>query len=148
MSKLNIFQLDYFSRLQAWSKLREQLQNQPLNKICIEVDNFWQQCPQSTHYLHPSEINKWPDPWQLLDDNVYCPYSRAYGMIVTLFILGIQDVELVDAKDYNDIDVVLVIVNKNYILNYWPNTVVNNKPEQFTITKQYDISSLKKIGNL
>ena len=147
---MNEFQLDFYSRLRAWTTLRETLKDTDSKTQCIEIDKFWQQSPISNHYLHPADIKSWPDPWQLLDDNIYCPYSRALGMIYTLAMLGISDIDLVDGTDHNSIDVVLVLVdNAKYVMNYWPNTVVNNKLGDFTITKKYNIIPIiKKIGTL
>ena len=145
---MNIFTLDYQTRLRAWHDLREKIKDYDIKQKCIEVDNFWQQCPQVSYYLHPIDIPQWPNPWELLADNNYCPYARALGMIYTLVLLGIKEVDLVDAKDDNSEDVVLVLVdNAKYVLNYWPNTVVNNCLQDFTITKRYDVSPIiNRIG--
>jgi hypothetical protein len=147
---MNDFQLDYYSRLRAWNALRTNLNNASAEHICIEVDKFWQQTPMSNHYLHPADIKSWPDPWVLVEENIYCPYARALGMIYTLALLGIKDIVLVDAIDYNSVSVVLVLVEPvKYILNYWPNTVVNNKLENFTIKRTYDITPIiNKVGTL
>lgn len=147
---MNAFQLDFYARLRAWTKLRETLIDSGIEQKCIEVDRFWQQSPLSNHYLHPVDIKTWPDPWQLLDDNVYCSYSRALGMIYTLSLLGIKDIDLVDATDYNSVDVVLVLVdNAKYILNYWPGTLVNNKLSDFNVVRYYDITPIiEKVGKL
>jgi hypothetical protein len=147
---MNAFQLDFYSRLRAWNTLKENLSDSPIDVVCIETDKFWQQCPESTHYLHPADIKSWPDPWQLLDDNMYCPYARALGIIYTLILLGITDIDLVDAIDYNSVSVVLVMVDSaKYVLNYWPGTVVNNKLSDFTIVRHYDITPIiQKTGTL
>ena len=147
---MNSFQFDFQSRLRSWANLRESLTNTDIENICIVTDQYWQQSPIMNHYLHPVDIDNWPDPWQLLDDNMYCPYARALGMIYTLVMLGISDIDLVDATDHNSIDVVLVLVDRaKYVLNYWPNTVVNNKLGDFTITKKYNIIPIiQKIGTL
>ena len=147
---MNSFQFDFQSRLRSWANLRESLTNTDIENICIVTDQYWQQSPISNHYLHPVDIDSWPDPWQLLDDNLYCPYARALGMIYTLVMLGISDIDLVEATDHNSIDVVLVLVDRaKYVLNYWPNTVVNNKLGDFTITKKYNIIPIiQKIGTL
>ena len=147
---MNSFQFDFQSRLRSWANLRESLTNTDIENICIVTDQYWQQSPIMNHYLHPVDIDNWPDPWQLLDDNLYCPYARALGMIYTLVMLGISDIDLVEATDHNSIDVVLVLVDRaKYILNYWPNTVVNNKLGDFTITKKYNIIPIiQKIGTL
>jgi len=147
---MNSFQLDFQNRLRDWHNFRESLTNKDTKDICIETDKYWQQSPIMNHYLHPVDINNWPDPWQLLDDNLYCPYARALGMIYTLVMLGISDIDLVEGTDHNSVDVVLVLVDRaKYVLNYWPNTVVNNKLGDFTITKKYNIIPIiQRIGTL
>lgn len=100
------------------------------------------------HYLHTDFIKDWPDPWQLISDNLYCNYARALGMIYTLLLVGTKNIELVDAKDDNSNEVVLVLVDDaKYVLNYWPNTVVNNQITDFKIIRTLDITPLyNKIG--
>ena len=142
---INVFLLDYYTRLREWFKLKESLVDQDLSTICIEVDRFWQRVPISTYYLHPDDIEDWPNPWELISDNNYCYYARALGMIYTLLLLGIKDIDFVDAIDDNSENVVLVLVdNAKYILNYWPDSVLNTSLTDFTITKHINISSLKK----
>ena len=63
-------------------------------------------------------------------------------------LLGITDLDFVIATDYTSEDTVLVFVdNAKYVLNYLPNSVVNNASNNFKITKRIDINSLyTKIG--
>lgn len=144
----NVFILDYETRLRAWATLREKIPQLPIDQRCVEIDNFWQRVPLMTHYLHTDYINDWPDPWQLISDNLYCYYGRALGMIYTLILSDTKNIELVEAIDDNSNEVVLVLVdNAKYVLNYWPDTVVNNLITNFKITRTLDISPLyKKIG--
>jgi hypothetical protein len=144
----NVFILDFETRLRFWSQLRDNISNFPTEKICIEVDKFWQKVPISNHYLHPDFIKDWPSPWQLISDNNYCYYARALGIIYTLLLLGNTSIDLVEAVDDNSNEVVLVLVNDaKYVLNYWPDTVVNNHIDQFRIIRKLDISPLySKIG--
>lgn len=146
---MNMFLTHTFDqRLRSWYELRNSIQDSDLEKICIEIDKFWQQTPLVNHYLHPDDIAEWPNPWELLYDNNYCYYARALGMIYTLILLGIKDVDLCTARDYNNIDVVLVTVDRaKYIMNYWPNSVVNTTFTEFTHVKKINIEPLfDKIG--
>ena len=70
-------------------------------------------------------------------------------MVYTLMLLGINDIDFVDAIDYNRENVVLVLVDDaKYVMNYWPESVLNTSLADFTVTNQLNISSLKqKIGN-
>jgi hypothetical protein len=69
-------------------------------------------------------------------------------MFYTLYLLGVQELDFVQAKDYNNEDVALVLVDHaKYILNYWPNTVVNNNLQEFKVVKKIDtLPIIKKIG--
>lgn len=144
----NVFILDYVHRLKAWHELRSNIKDLSLSSQCIEIDKFWQNVPIQTYYLHTDYIKDWPTPWELISDNLFCNYARALGMIYTFLLLGTKNIELVEAKDDNSNEVVLVLVdNAKYVLNYWPDTVVNNQITDFQITKTLDISPLyNKIG--
>lgn len=146
---MNVFLSHPFDqRLRFWYDLRNSLQDADIQTVCIEVDKFWQQTPLVNHYLHPADIQDWPNPWELLNDNNYCYYARALGIIYTLLLLGIKDIDLCIAKDYNNVDVVLVIVDRaKYVMNYWPNSVLNTTFTEFSNIKYISIDPLlKKIG--
>lgn len=145
---MNTFQLNYENRLKSWHELRIRLENSDIKYQSIEIDKFWQQCPLLNHYLHPSDIQDWPNPWELLYENSYCYYARALGIIYSLLLLGVTDIDLVEAKDNNNEDVVLVLVDHaKYILNYWPDTILNNSLQDFKILKYIDLSHIiTKIG--
>lgn len=145
---INVFTLDYATRLKSWATLREKIAELPADQKVIEIDKFWQQVPLMNHYLHRDFIYEWPSPWQLISDNLYCEYGKALGMIYTLILTDTKNIELVEAIDDNNNEVVLVLVdNAKYVLNYWPGTVVNNIITDFKITRTLDISPLyNKIG--
>jgi hypothetical protein len=147
---MNIFQSTYEARLQDWFKLRASVINLPIEQQCITIDEWWQHVPLVTHHLHPHDIDNWPNPWELLSENTYCEVARALGICYTLHLIGVDDIKLVLAR--NDIveDVVLVLVdNAKYILNYWPNTVISNKLNDFKVVDTLDIKKIKdKIGNI
>lgn len=142
---LNIFFLDYYARLREWHSLKQLLSDQPdIETTCVEVDKFWQKCPLLNHYLHVDDIQDWPSPWQLLSDNNYCTYARGLGMVYTLLQLGIKDIDFVEVLDDNDECFVLVVVNNNYILNYWPDSVLNTQLSAFRVTRKLDMTILKQ----
>jgi hypothetical protein len=144
----NVFQSTYDTRLKSWYRLRQSLEEKELKDICIEIDRWWQHAPLVNHYLHSDFTRDWPNPWELLAENNYCTIARGLGMVYTLLLLGIDRVDFAHAKDYNNEDVVLVLVDDaKYILNYWPNMVVNSCLQDFKISKLIDISKIiKKIG--
>jgi hypothetical protein len=147
---MNVFQLSYDTRLQSWYQLRNQISDLDTQQKCIMVDKWWQNAPLVNHYLHPIDIDNWPNPWELLVENNFCTIARALGMCYTLLLIGINDIEMVEAKDDNNEDVVLVLVdNAKYVLNYWPDTVISNKLKDFKVINSIDLNKIKtKIGTL
>ena len=147
---MNIFQSTYEVRLQDWFQLRQSVNNLSTQEKCIAIDNWWQHAPLVNHYLHPHDIDNWPNPWELLSENTYCEVARALGICYTLLLLGIKDIDLVLAKNDNNEDVVLVLVdNAKYILNYWPNTVISNTLKDFKVVDKLDITKITdKIGKI
>lgn len=144
----NLFQTSYDTIFKNWYRLRLSLENKDTQTKCIEVDRWWQNTPLVNHYLHTDCTDNWPTPWELLSENHYCHIARGLGMFYTLHLLGVSDIAFVNAKDYNNEDVTLLLVeNAKYILNYWPNTVVNNDLLDFKIVKTIDtLPIITKIG--
>ena len=144
---MNVFQLTYDTRLQSWYELRKNLENADIETKCVEIDKWWQKAPLVSHHLHPDATDDWPNPWELLVDNTYCDVARGLGMIYTLVLLGTEDVDLLVGNDDNSEDVILVTVDcAKYVMNYWPDTVLNNTLKDFKIIKKIDLTEvIKKI---
>lgn len=138
--------LTFDQRLASWYNLRESVQSMPLNMALDTIDHWWQQTPWQPYYLHWDDLEKWPDPWQLLSDNVYCDVARGLGILYTITLLDradTADAQLVLTEDSRN----LVLVDKSkYILNWWATGVVNTSPDikikrQLTkqaVTKKYN----------
>jgi hypothetical protein len=140
---MNIFQADYDTRLKNWYSLKQNLKLLDIKQQCVEVDDWWQQAPLVNRYLHTMDTTEWPDPWELLVENTYCEVARALGMCYTLYMSGVTDIEMVEASDNMGNDLVLVLVDSaKYILNYWPDTVVNNCLQDFRINRTVNIQTL------
>jgi len=141
---MNVFQLNYETRLNSWYNLRSTLEHSDTKTKCVEIDNWWQKAPLVNHHLHILDSENWPGPWDLLVENTYCTVARALGMCYTLLLTGVEDIVLVEATDMQGEDMVLVLVDSaKYVLNYWPDTVVNNNSNDFSIKRHIDVSSIK-----
>jgi hypothetical protein len=141
---MNVFQLTYETRLSDWYDLRVRLEDSSIEEKCVEIDKWWQRAPLVTHHLHLLDSENWPDPWQLLVENTYCEVARALGICYTLLLLEENNVEIAEATDKMGDDVVLVLVdNAKYLLNYYPNTVLSNTLEDFTIRRTVSLDNIK-----
>ena len=115
-------------RLTAWAALRAQAASLPLEAALDIINTWWYQSPWRPYHLHWDDQPDWPDPWQLLDDNIYCGLARGLGIMYTIAMIDrsdIYDAELVEVGSDN-----LVLINQSkYILNWDSTTVVNTSPE-------------------
>ena len=139
----NVFQLNYEARLKSWYDLRKSLDDKDIKTSCLAIDNWWQKTPLVNHYLHPHDIDNWPGPWELLVENNYCQISRGLGMVYTLQLVGIKDIDFCLAIDDNSEQCALVMVdNAKYILNYYPDTVISNSLNDFKVTGHIDVTKI------
>jgi hypothetical protein len=119
--------IDFNQRLTAWAKLKETAQNSDIEQALAQINSWWFESPWQPYYLHWDDIQKWPDPWQLLEDNIYCDVARGLGIVYTVSMLDRPDItaNLVLTEDNFN----LVQVNDNkYVLNIDRDIVVNTKP--------------------
>jgi hypothetical protein len=115
---------NFSERLESWAQLRQQCRQLDSEPALIKINTWWFQTPWSAYHLHWDDQADWPDPWQLLSDNIYCPVARGLGILYTIAMLDrpdLQDVCMIEYQSDN-----LVLVNKEkYILNWDPEQVLN-----------------------
>ena len=115
---------DFADRLASWNRLRQQSATQDLDTALVAINQWWFQAPWSAYHLHWDDQQDWPDPWQLLSDNIYCPLARGLGILYTVTLLDRPDLQ--DACMIEHLGDNLVLVSqKKYILNWDPDQVLN-----------------------
>jgi len=115
-------------RLTAWAQLRSQAASLPPEQALTVINTWWFQSPWRPYHLHWDDVETWPDPWQLLDDNIYCGLARGLGIMYTITMLDRSDLQDAVLTEYGGDNLVLVDKSK-YILNWDSDTVVNTNPE-------------------
>ena len=111
-------------RLRQWNKLRETCSTLPLEDCLDAINQWWFQTTWCPYHLHWDDQQDWPDPWQLLSDNLYCPVARGLGIMYTIAMLDREDLQDARMIEYQSDNLVLVAQEK-YILNWDPDQVVN-----------------------
>jgi hypothetical protein len=116
-------------RLTSWYGLRQRCDTLPISEALDNINRWWFGSPWQPYYLHWDDQATWPDPWQLLSDNVYCEVARGLGILYTITLLNRADLpsaSLVLTKSGHN----LVLVDKTkYILNWEADSVVNTNQE-------------------
>ena len=118
-----MWQPRFDDRLLEWRELRTQSAQFDLEDALVAVDQWWQRAPLTSHYLHLDEYEKWPLPWDLLADDIYCDLAKCLGIVYTLILIKHKDIQSIRILQLEDFYV--VEVNSGYILNYIPNEIVN-----------------------
>jgi hypothetical protein len=135
--------ITFCSRLEQWNLLRDRCQKLQAEQALLDINQWWFRAPWRPYYLHWDDQATWPDPWQLLSDDIYCELARGLGILYTITLL--------DRADLSDATLVLtetgdnlVLVGKSkYILNWDQDTIVNTNQET-TINKQLTQSAVKQ----
>ena len=136
----------FAGRLESWYGMRQQCCDLPVESALLAINSWWFSTPWQPYYLDWLDQLTWPDPWQLLSDNVYCDLARALGILYTISLLDradLTDATLVLSQDGHN----LVMVDKSkYILNWNPDTVVNTS-QTIEIHRQLSQSQIKQQYN-
>jgi hypothetical protein len=134
--------ITFDQRLESWSKLREQVCDQDVATALTAINQWWFRTPWKSYYLHWDDQPVWPDPWQLLSDNVYCDLARALGIVYTISMLDRADMAPVDLILTEDGYNLVQVAKEKYILNWEPDSIVNTFQE-VKIKKQYKQHQIK-----
>ena len=124
------------NRLASWAFLREQCQNLPVEPALARINDWWFRAPWRPYYLHWDDQKTWPNPWQLLSDDIYCDLARGLGILYTITLLDRADMAsaaLVLTESGHNL---VLVAKEKYILNWDPNTVVNTI-QAVIIKRQY-----------
>jgi len=130
-------------QLQQWNKLREISSTMPLEACLAGINQWWFQTVWCPYHLHWDDQPNWPDPWQLLSDNMFCDVARGLGIMYTITMLDradLQDARLVEEDQRN-----LVLINqRKYILNYSHDDILNTYLESGKIRRELTQQQLKQ----
>jgi hypothetical protein len=131
-----IWPATFSTRLESWNQLRDQTQNLPLEVALGDINAWWFNCPWKPYYLHWDDQPNWPDPWQLLSDDVYCEVARGLGILYTITLLERADLAPADLILTEDGTNLVLVAKEKYILNWEPDSIVNTNQE-IKIKRQY-----------
>jgi len=77
-----MFDKSYEEQLVLWSEFRERLEDSPTP--LEDIVDFYNSAPSSSLSTDPWDQSMWPTPWELLKDNMYCPFTRVLGYCFSL----------------------------------------------------------------
>ena len=68
--------------LQEWRDFREQLESEsdPINL----AKSFFRDKPIVSFHTDPYDSSRWPEPWQLIAENIYCEFTKILAIYYSL----------------------------------------------------------------
>ena len=135
--------ITFEQRLHEWGVLRETLQHAPVEQVIADTNAWWFRAPWRAYHLHWDDQLKWPDPWELLSDNIYCDLARGLGILYTITLLDrpdLQDSVLVESDQGN----LVLVQQEKYILNWDSQQVLNINPGQINAQHSVTQQQLKQ----
>ena len=140
-------------RIISWREWRNDLENLDKKDILTRVAETWATVPTVLHYLSPDQPKHWPNPWQLITDNIYCDLGICLGMYYSLSLIKspkLKNLTIEIYKTPNGWINLSSIDHGKYVLNYDHGCVVNNlcvQKDQIELVFKYsEIDLCNKIN--
>ena len=120
-----IWPATFSARLESWNLLRDQCVNLPVTAALEDINAWWFRAPWTAYHLHWDDSETWPDPWQLLSDNIYCELARGLGILYTITLLDRADLAPAELDLTAESGNLVLVTPEKYILNWASDTIVN-----------------------
>jgi len=127
-----MFQQKPEDRLRSWRDFRSTLDILPLESALARVAEYWARAPFAPYHLDPESVDTWPNPWELVDENVYCDIAKCLGIVYTMLLtkhrmdLDIEVRVYENPKNLHEYNLAWFNQGK-YILNMIDGAIVNIK---------------------
>jgi hypothetical protein len=97
-----MFQLKTEDRLRSWRGFRYSIGALPLELALQQTVELWSHCPFIPYHLDSKDPTSWPNPWQLLDDNIYCDLAKSLGIVYTMLLTEHRKNLEIEIRVYKD----------------------------------------------
>lgn len=77
-----MYDKQYENRLASWAEFRSTLETSH-DPIQDTID-FFRKAPLVNIQTDPYTPSSWPDPWELIKENIYCPFVKILAICYTL----------------------------------------------------------------
>lgn len=114
-----IFYESFENRVEFWYSFREKLEKHPdpLN----ETIRFWNQAPISYLSCDPFDQSTWLSPWDLLEENNYCEFSKILAIYYTLSLTdrfkdSYFEIQVIKDTDAHELKYILIM--DEFVIGY------------------------------
>ena len=135
-----MFDKKFEDRMSLWREFRDMLE------VCEDpiqtAIDFYNQAPLTTLAIDPYTQSTWPDPWQMIEENIFCPFVKILAICYTLQLTerfsGTEpEIHIVHDTDKSETKTLLFF--KEFCIGYDENKVTQRKnlPENLLTERRY-----------
>jgi hypothetical protein len=77
-----MFNQTFEKRMELWKQFRSTLEYSPTP--FEDTIEFWNPAPLVSIQADPYDRKTWPTPWEIIHDNLYCPFVKILAICYTL----------------------------------------------------------------
>lgn len=137
---------EYIAILQEWKDLRERVVY--CEKPYETVKQFFQNKPTVSIQTDPYDQDRWPEPWELIGENIYCEFTKILAIYYTFQLtprFSTSDFKIYIIRDKkNHMEFPVLFINDDAICyaneNICKQDLTN---DYFVILKEYHLSQHK-----
>ena len=145
-----MFQLKTEDRLRSWREFRYSINNLNLEQALRRTVELWARAPFTPYNLDINTPENWPDPWQLVEENVYCDIAKSLGIMYTIMLTDHRSELTAEFRCYQDDETryeynLSWFNDGKYITNLVDNEIINIKQfnESLKLLHVYSTDEIK-----
>ena len=133
-----MFEKKYEERLAVWRDFRESLET---SKDPIQdTINFYKHVPSCLIAADPYTPSCWPNPWELLKENNYCPFVKILAICYTLQltdVLSQSSYEIHITRDNEKSKTYYLLYVDNFVIGFTGDTYVHKDELPKTLYSEF-----------
>ena len=123
-----MFDKKFEDRMSLWREFRHMLEvcDDPIQTAI----DFYNQAPATTLAIDPYTQSTWPDPWQLLEENVYCKFVKILAICYSLQLtdrLSTCKFEINITRDNKNSNTYYLLMIDNFVVGFNGDSYVHRK---------------------
>jgi hypothetical protein len=128
-----MFDKSYVERIKAWRTFRLTLE-ETISPFEDTIE-FWNNAPLSSIAADPYDKTTWPTPWEMIEENRYCDFTKILAIYYTL--------QLTDRFSSSRFEIHITLDEKESVIRYL--LFVDNLTIGYYYNKSIDATDLPKL---
>ncbi len=136
---MNFFD-SFENRLNSWVEFRNKLETNN-NAIQLTID-CWNKAPISSLSCDPFDKSTWLGPWDLMESNTFCDFSKILAIYYTLVLTdkfknSYFEIQVINDRDAQELRYILIC--DDFVIGYYYNMYIlqEEMPSNITIQASY-----------